>query len=77
MTETAQIQWSNALENELHTQLDVTRIVSLRSDDSKGSGVTRVETNSVAKVRMVEGIYCFGTKLQLCRLAEVEALRDR
>lgn len=64
-------------ENELHTHLDVTRIVSLRSDDSKGSGVARVETNSVAKVGMVEGVYCFGTKLQFCGLAEVEVFRDR
>ena len=45
---------ARVLEDELRSKLNVTRIVSLRRDNSERAGVAWVETDATAEVRMIE-----------------------
>src|SRR5947209_15994599 len=66
-----------SLEDELHAELYVAGIVSLRRHQTKCSGIARIQTNTVAKIWMIEGIDRFRAKLQPCLLSKFETLRDR
>lgn len=64
-------------EDELHAELNVTRVISLRGYQTKRAGVVWVESDPVSKIGMVECIQRLRTELQLPLLAEIKVLRNR
>ena len=63
-----------SLEHELHAELNVTRVVTLRGHKAESSCVARIKPYSVSEIGMVEGVDGLSTELQLLVLANPDVL---